>query len=82
VAGIAFEVNISSSDDFSVSSEIIDTATEDLAVPAAYPFSVRRIGYMTGARQKGDAPFAVSLCHMGREARSRHEAPILIAPPF
>lgn len=43
MAGIAFEVNISSSDDFSVSSEIIDTATEDLAVPAAYPFSVRRI---------------------------------------
>lgn len=43
MAGIAFEVNISSSDDFSVSSEIIDTATEDLAVPAAYPFSVRRV---------------------------------------
>ena len=50
VAGIAFEVNISSSEDFSVSSEIIDAATEGLAVPAAYPFMVR----MTNIRLKQD----------------------------
>jgi hypothetical protein len=35
VAGMAIDVNLSSSDDFAVNAEIIEAATEGLAVPAA-----------------------------------------------
>jgi hypothetical protein len=52
VAGIAIDVNISSSDDFSLSSEIIDEATEGLAVPTAYvASSIRGTVYLD--RDKG-----------------------------
>jgi hypothetical protein len=36
VAGMAIDVNLSSSDDLAFNSEIIEAATEGLAVPAAY----------------------------------------------
>jgi hypothetical protein len=55
VAGIAIDVNISSSDDLSLISEIIDEATEGLAVPTVYHH--RSGAQLLGPRQR-------ATCHL------------------
>jgi len=76
---MAIDVNISSSDDFSFSSEIIDEATEGVAVPTAYH---NRSGTVAWTKIKGHVPFVFSLSRTAREVRSRHEASIFLPLPF
>lgn len=60
---MAIDVNFSSSDDLSFNSEIIEAATEGLAVPAAYHHQSDHC--LT--KIKGRIPFVFSQSRTGRE---------------
>jgi hypothetical protein len=63
VAGMTIDAYLSSSDDFAVNAEIIEAATEGLAVPAVYYHQSRRL---LNQVKKDCVPFVFSRSHTGR----------------
>ena len=77
---MTIDVYRSSSEDFSFSAEIIDAATEGLAVPAAYRQQSGHRYHLI--KTKSFVPFVFAPSHTVREVLCRRVVPILIALPF